>query len=210
MYITLRRGQIATDQVAATLFAVEIAELVEQTVGNTISVWSSLYGMPLGTLSWSSQVDGLAHAQTQTTKLMENPEYLARVAEAGEQGLFIPGSFEDGIARVVHVAGEQGHVEYVSTTMGTIAPGQAAGAMAFATEVADLVAEVAATPVTVCTSNYGAALGSLMFFVGYSGADGVDAAQDALMSSAEYQAMMIAAADLFLPDGQRTLAQRLR
>ena len=30
MHITLRRGQIASDQVAATTFAIEMAELVEQ------------------------------------------------------------------------------------------------------------------------------------------------------------------------------------
>lgn len=210
MHITLRRGQIATDQVAATTFAIEMAELVEATLGNTISVWSSVFGMPLGTLSWSSQVDGFAHAQTQNDKLMENPEYLARIAEAGRQGLFIPGSFEDGIARVLHTAGDQGHIEYVSTTMGTVAPGQAMAAMAFATDAADLVSQVASVPVTVASSNFGSALGTLMFFVGYAGADGVDESQEALMADSDYQALMARANDVFLPDGQRALARRLR
>ena len=62
MHIHLRRGLIASDQVAATVFAVEMAELVEQTTGNAVSVWGSVYGMPLGTISWTTQVAGFADA----------------------------------------------------------------------------------------------------------------------------------------------------
>ena len=209
MYITLRRGQIATDQVAATTFAIEMAELVEQTTGDAIGVWASVYGMPLGTLSWTGQVEGFADAATRTQKLMENPEYLSRVAAAGEQGLFIPGSFEDGIARVVHTAGEPGPMLYASTTMGSPAPGKAMQAHELAVEMADHVAAVTGNQLTLCTSNYGSAMGTMIFFMGYAGADSIDATQDALMTDAGYQDLMVRAAEVFMPDGQRNLAQRL-
>ncbi|NDH24496.1 MAG: hypothetical protein EBY49_11270 [Actinobacteria bacterium] len=114
MHIQLRRGLIASDQVAATIFAVEMAELVEQTTGNAVSVWGSVYGMPLG----------------------------------GNQ-------------------------------------------------------------VTLCTSNYGTATGTMIFFMGFDSAEGVDATQETLMSDSTYMEAMGQTAELFLPDGQRTLAQRL-
>ena len=38
VYIQLRRSLIASDQVGATIFAVEMAELVEQTTGHAVSV----------------------------------------------------------------------------------------------------------------------------------------------------------------------------
>ena len=92
MHIHIRQGLVASDQVAATIFAVEMAELVEQTTGHAVSVWGSVYGMPLGTISWTSQVAGFVDAAAQSQKLAENPEWLTRVSKAGEQGLFIPGS----------------------------------------------------------------------------------------------------------------------
>ena len=46
---------VASDQVAATIFAVEMAELVEQTTGHAVSVWGSVCSMPLGTISWTSR-----------------------------------------------------------------------------------------------------------------------------------------------------------
>lgn len=38
MHIRIRHGLIASDQAAATIFAVEMAELVEQTTGHAVSV----------------------------------------------------------------------------------------------------------------------------------------------------------------------------
>lgn len=209
MHITLRRGQIASDQVAATTFAIEMAELVEQSTGDAISVWAGVYGMPLGTISWTGQVEDFAHAATRTQKLMENPEYLSRVAEAGEKGLFIPGSFEDGIARVVHMAGEPGPMMYASTTMGSPMPGKAMHALEWATEMTDHVAGATGNQVTLCSTNYGNAMGTMIFFMGFAGADSIDAAQDALMTDTTYHEMMVTGADLFMPDSQRSLAQRL-
>jgi hypothetical protein len=209
MYIQLRRSLIASDQVAATIFAVEMAELVEQTTGHAVSVWGSVYGMPLGTVSWTTQVTGFADAAAQSQKLAENPEWLTRVSKAGEQGLFIPGSWEDGLARIVHAAGDAGPMMYASTTMGTPAPGMAMQALEWGTQMADHVASATGNQVILCTSNYGTATGSMIFFMGFDSAEGVDATQETLMSDSTYMEAMGKTAELFLPDGQRTLTQRL-
>ena len=209
MHISLRRGMIASDQVAATTFAVEMAELAEQTTGNAVSVWGSVFGMPLGTISWTSQVAGFADAASQSQKLIENPEWVSRIAQAGEQGLFIPGSLEDGMARIIHAAGDAGPMMYASTTMGTPAPGMAMQALEWATQMTDHVANATGNQVILCTSNYGNATGNMIFFMGFANAESVDATQETLMSDSTYMEAMGKAAELFLPDGQRNLTQRL-
>ena len=209
MHIHIRQGLTASDQVTATIFAVEMAELVEQTTGHAVSVWGSVYGMPLGTISWTTQVTGFADAAAQSQKLAENPEWLTRVSKAGEQGLFIPGSWEDGLARVIHAAGDAGPMTSASPTMGTPAPGMAMQALEWATQMTDHVASTTGNQVTLCTSNYGTATGSMIFFMGFDSAERVDATQETLMSDSTYMDAMGKAAELFLPDGQRTLTQRL-
>ena len=209
MHITLRRGMVAGDQVAATTFAVEMAELAEQTTGNAVGVWGSVFGMPLGTISWTSQVAGFADAASQSQKLIENPEWVSRIAQAGEQGLFIPGSLEDGMARIIHAAGDAGPMMYASTTMGTPAPGMAMQALEWATQMTDHVASATGNQVILCTSNYGNVAGSMIFFMGFASAESVDATQETLMSDSTYMEAMGKAAELFLPDGQRNLTQRL-
>ena len=210
MHISARTGIINNDQMAATAFALDVAEMVESSTGNTISVWSGVYGMPLGSLTWSTQVETFADVAVMETKLMENADYVAKVTEAGAAGLFIPGSFENHLARVIHAAGVQGPIEYVSTISATALPGKMHEAIAFATSISDHAAEVTGNPNTVGVSNWGTP-GLITWFGGYAGADSVDAASEAIAADAEYQERVAAAADLFVPNSsQTTLARRLR
>ena len=98
---------------------------------------------------------------------------------------------------------------YPSTTMGTPAPGMAMQALEWGTLMADHVASATGNQVTRCTPNYGTATGSVIFFMGFDSAEGVDATQETLMSDSTYMEAIGKTAELFLPDGQRTLAQRL-
>ena len=70
--------------------------------------------------------------------------------------------------------------------------------------MADHVASATGNQVTLCTSNYGTATGSMIFFMGFDSAESVDATQETLMSDSTYMEAMGKTAELFLPDGQRT------
>lgn len=210
MYISARTGQIAADLVAATAFALEVAELVEDTTGNPISVWQGTLGTPLGSISWSGQVESFAEGQTHDQKLMENATYLQMIQDAGAAGLFVPGSLDNHFLRVLHAAGTQGPVQYLQAIAARIIPGRQPEALAFAVEVADYASGLLGSPITVCGTNFGEP-GTMMFFTGYAGADSVDEALEATMADAGYQERVAKAADVFV-DGsiQTTLAKRLR
>lgn len=210
MYISARTGQIANDLVAATAFALEVAEVVESTTGNTVSVWQGMLGTPLGSISWSGQVEGFAQSAAQDQKLMENAQYVEMVQQAGSAGLFVPGSIENHFARILHAAGTPGPFEYFQLISARVATGKLPDAVAFATDMADYASGLTGNPVTVAGSNWGDP-GTLMFFTGHADADSVDAAQDATMGDAGYQERLAKAAGIFV-DGTATasLAKRLR
>lgn len=207
MLINVRSGQIATDQVAGIAFAVDIAEEVEKATGVAIGVWTMLYGRPMGTVSWSAQIDSFADLATLTTKLGESSTYLDKVQAAA--GLWIPGSFEDRLTNVVHTAGTPGPVDYVSSLTAVVAPGRTAEAMAFGVEVSDHVAGLIGCTLNFCVDAF-ADMGQVTWFVGYPDAEAIDTAQAAMASDAGYQERVNATADLFLAGtATRTLAQRI-
>lgn len=207
MLINVRSGQIATDQVAGLAFAVDIAEEVENASGVPIAAWTVLYGRPMGTVSWSAQVDAFADLATLTAKLGESSSYLDKVQAAAE--LWIPGSFEDRLANVVHTAGTPGAVEYVSSLTAVAAPGRAGDAAAFGVEISDYVAQLTGCSLTFCVDAF-ADMGQVTWFLGYADAEAVDSAQAAIAADAGYQERADATADLFLAGtATRTLAQRI-
>lgn len=210
MYISARTGQIANDMVAATTFALEVAEVVEEATGSELSVWQGTLGTPMGMLSWSSQVESFAEAATREAKLMESAKYVEMVQHAGAAGLFVPGSLDNHFARVLHTAGTPGPFDYVQMISARVATGKLPAALAFATDMADYAADLTGNQVTVAGSNWGDP-GTLTFFTGHAGADSVDASQDATMGDAGYQERLAKAADIFV-DGTAVaqLAKRLR
>ena len=206
MLINVRSGQIATDQAAGLAFAVDIAEEVENATGVAIGVWTALYGRPMGTVSWSAQVESFADLATLTTKLGESSTYLDKVQAAAE--LWIPGSFEDRLANVAHTAGESGTVEYVSSLTAVAAPGHMSDATAFGVEVSDYVADLTGCAVSFCVDAF-ADMGQLTWFVAYGDAAAVDTAQGALAGDTGYQQRVDSTAELFAGTASRTLAQRI-
>jgi len=206
MLINVRSGQVATDQMAGLAFAVDIAEEVESASGVALGVWTVLYGRPIGTVSWSAQLDSFADLAALTTKIGESSTYLEKVQAAA--GLWIPGSFEDRLANVVHTAGDVGAVEYVSSLTAVAAPGRMQEAAAFGVEVADYVAGITGCALTFCVDAF-ADMGQMTWFVGYPDAAAVDRGQETIAADAGYAERTKATADLFAATATRTLAQRI-
>jgi hypothetical protein len=207
MLINVRSGQISTDQVAGLGFAVDIAEEVERASGVSLSVWNVLYGRPMGTVSWSAQVDSFADLATLTSKLAESSTYIEKVQAAA--GLWIPGSFEDRLTNVVHTAGDPGPVGYVSSLTAVAAPGRMGDATTFGAEISDYVAALTGCSLTFCVDAF-ADMGQVTWFLGHADAAAVDTAQAAIAADTGYQERTNATADLFIAGTPtRTLAQRI-
>lgn len=210
MYINLRSAQIANDPVAAVGFAVDIADTVEEATGVSVSVWTGLYGVPMGTVSWSSQVESFSTLATLGQKLGESAAYNDKLAAATQAGLFAVGSVQDRLVNVVHQAGTPGPIEFVSSLTATAHAGSVAEAMAFGVEVADFVAGLTGSAISFAANTF-ADVGSLTWIAGYADAAAVDHGQAAIAGSAEYMERTKAAGDLFVPaSGSMTLAQRLK
>lgn len=209
MYINLRSGQIANDMPAAMAFAVDIAETVEEATGVSVAVWTGLYGVPMGTVSWSSQIESFSTMATLGQKLGESAAYNDKVASATAAGLFVTGSFQDRLANIVHQAGTPGPVQFVSSLTAIAQAGKAAEAMAFGVETADFVSSLTGTAVAFAANTF-AEVGSVSWIAGYDDASAVDDAQAAVAGSAEYMERTRAAGELFVPaTGATVLAQRL-
>ena len=148
MYINTRTGQIASDQASGLAFAVDIAGEVERATGVPIGVWQGLYGQPLGSVTWSARVDTFAELATLNAKLGESASYLEKVAGASE--LWIPGSFGDRLARVVHAAGEPTSMAFVSSLTAVAAPGKQPDVAEFGAEVTDYVHQLTGAAVSFC------------------------------------------------------------
>ncbi len=210
MYTTSRTAQAGNDLPGAIGFAVDIADTVENATGVPVSVWTGLYGAPMGTIVWSSQVESFATIASVGQKLEESADYLEKVAGAGASGLFITGSLENRLANVVHQAGTPGAIEYVSTLTATTNLGRAADAMAFGVEMADFVNGLTGSAVSFAVNTF-STVGQVTWFAGYEDASAVDDAQAAIAASAEYAERASGAADLFVPGtGEMVLAQRLK
>lgn len=207
MHINIRTGQIASDQPSAMAFAVDIAGEVENATGHPVAVWQGLYGQPLGSISWSVQVDGFADIAAMTTKLAESSSYVEKVQEA--QDLWIPGSFHDRLARAVHSAGEPSTVAFVSSLTAVATPGKQAEAAQFGVEATDYVSSLTGNALTFCVGTF-TDVGEVTWLAVYADAEAVDAAQETIAGDAGYQELTAKAGELFIPGtATMTLSQRL-
>lgn len=207
MLINVRSGQIDGSLPEALAFAVDIAETVKNATGTELGVWQALYGRPLGSVAWSANVESFAELAALNQKLAENADYLTKSDAA--RSLFIPGSFEDQLTRVVHTAGTPGAMAFVSAINAVIAPGKMAEATAWGIDIAEHAASVTGNAVTFGVGQFGAG-GAVGWITGYPDAAAVDAGQEALANDAGYGERVTAAAGLFIEGSPTTiLSQRL-
>ncbi len=207
MLINVRSGVVDASLPEAVGFAVEAAQDVEDATGLAVGVWRAVYGRPLGSLAWSVQVDSFADLATMNQKLAENESFLAKSENA--RSLFMAGSFQDSLTRVVHSAGTPGAVGYVSGLTATGQAGKTAEVMAFGVDIADYVSSVTGNATMFCVDAF-AAVGQVTWITAYAEAASIDEAQEQLMGDPGYLERTSAVADLFVAGtGQMALSQRI-
>jgi hypothetical protein len=191
-------------------WAMEITERVNSKTKLEVSLWSGLFGMPLGTMIWSSIVDGLAAVEDAHTALGQDKGFLDLQGKA-EDWVGEPG--EDRLIRGIHVTGgEYVRADVGAYAQGTIAvpsPGSFAAATTWGVEISDLHTEVTGQPI-IFGSNAYSTYGELGWLGISPDAAGIDRAAEAVAGDERYAKSLDAAGHLFVEGSARnTLARRI-
>ncbi|MCO8125988.1 hypothetical protein NHL50_02065 [Acidimicrobiia bacterium EGI L10123] len=191
-------------------WAVEMTALVNDKTDLDVSLWQGLFGGPLGTMAWSTQVSGLAAVGAASDALAQDKSYL-KAAEKARDWIAMPG--EDHFMRVQHVAGG-GYTRpdvgaYAEVTNAAPAEGKIGEAIQWSVEIADLHAEITHQTVLFGSVDYGEY--GMVGWMGMSDdADGIDRGAEAIASDDRYLKSVDGAGGLFRPgSATRRLARRI-
>ena len=126
MYIYSRTAVAAPGKaVAAMAFAVEAAARITKITGIPVSTYRANFGMPLGSILWSTRYDSHAQMADAQAKWTSDASMTAFTATAVD--LFQP-TLSDGLTEIVATT-MAGPAAIVSATQATIANGKIAEAM---------------------------------------------------------------------------------
>ena len=208
MQLFSRQVQMSGPFAETSAYAADITAHVSGLIGREVSLWSTVFGAPLGTMTYTMRVDGVADVQAISAQVLADADFHAKLAKGvdyavgnAEDRLFQPLNAEMGDAPPV------GSVALVTSAV--IANGAYEKAFAWGIDMAEHVSSVAGIPTLFLAEQYGS-FGS----VGWIGitADGaaIDAGTAALNGDADYLKKLGAAGDLFLPgSGHRILSTRV-
>ncbi len=118
----------------AFAFAVDMAQHAATTTGLEVVPWTSVYGLPLGTVVYSVRVESQAAMAAALTTLGADQGYQRRIAESGRALYHGPG--EDAIGELVTSAGPGGSTgRFASVILAQCAPGRIAEATAWGVDI---------------------------------------------------------------------------
>lgn len=190
-------------------WATEMNELVNSKTDVEVTLWGAVFGYPIGTMAWTTMVE--SHAQLSATQqtLMADKAYNTMI-EKGQDLISAPG--QDFLRRIIH--GEPGDgpppVGSVATVItATAANGRLAETVQWGIDVSDHVSSLTGANIAFMADTYGN-FGQVTWILGVEDMAAADAANDAMMTDAEYMDRIKAAADLFIPgSGHQGLVTRL-
>ena len=118
----------------ALILATDMAHLASKVTGLDVIPWTSVFGLPLGTVVYSAQVESQAAVADALAKLSADPGYQRLVAESGRRLYTGPG--EDAIAELVSVAGSgESTGNLASVVVAQCAPGRIGEATAWGVDI---------------------------------------------------------------------------
>jgi len=208
MQLFTRQATLARDQIQDGMaYAVEIAQYVSTRTGLEVNAWTTVYGAPLGSVSWSTRVASQAAMGAAQETLAADPGFLERMSANGHR---FDGSSEDAIGEFVAFSGDGGTVrQYASITTAQCAGGKIADAMAWGVDVMQHVAKVTGSDGSLVRAIYGP-FATLVWISLYDTLDEVDAADRATSSDPSYLERLDQGGDLFLPgSASQRLIRRL-
>jgi len=190
-------------------WASEVTAHVNANTNMNVSLWGSVFGYPVGTVAWSTWVEGRAQLSAEMEKLPTNAAYLDLALKAQE---WVTGPAEDIFRSLVHggPAAEPPAVGSIaSVTQAVAATGKMPDAVAWGVDMAQHASSVTGHPVSLLVNTYGD-FGGMAFISTAADMAAADASGDALQGDADYIAKISASSGMFV-DGSahQSLLRRL-
>ncbi len=194
MYIFSRTAVAAPGKApAAMAFAVEVAAKVTSISGIPLNVYTASFGLPLGSILWSSRVDSHVQLADLQAKVLGDAGYMAMIEKGTE--LFAPG-ITDGLTEIVSTS-MAAPAAVVSATQATIANGKIAEAMELGVAIQAAIAKATGLGTAFCADVYGA-YGGVRWLVGAASMAEVDAGRAAMNADPTFQSLVAKAGDCYL------------
>lgn len=200
--------QVMTTGPDAQAWATGMAATATASMGTEVALWAVGFGAPVGAMTFTVRVDGIADLLAKSAPLDGDAEYQAKLAAGAE---YMAGPPQDSLATPLH--GDLGDPPPVGSmavvTNAVIANGHYAEAVGWGIEVAEHVTSLTGMPLGLMMQEYGT-FGQLTWIGIGADAAAVDASAAATNGDAQYLKMLSAAGDLFVPgSGHRSLATRV-
>jgi hypothetical protein len=188
----------------ASAFATSMAELASEVMEVEVVPWASVYGLPLGTVVYSAQVESQAAVAAALAKLSADAGYQRLIAETGSRLYLGPG--EDAIGEIVSIAGTGESIgNFASVVLAQCSHGRIAEATAWGVDILSHASKVTGLDGAFLRGLYGP-WATLVWINLAESMDEVDNATAALAADTTYLERIDDAGPLFL---QGSVSQRL-
>lgn len=191
----------------AAAWAAEVTAGVNKHATSEVSLWRGAYGVPVGTIAWSSPVETLGQVDDLNAAMAADADLTALVGRGAE---YVAEAQPDRLLALVHgeITDSAAVGSYVGAVRATAAPGQWVAAGAWATHIAGVYSEVTGLNVVVASTVAGP-MGEMNWLVRHENSGSVEAAIAATMSSEKYMSEVNGGGEFFLPGATQMYAQRI-
>ena len=211
MYLFTRTNTINGAKIRDALaFCTDITNLVKERTDLPVALYMNQFGLPVGSVIWSTAVESHAQLNEAFNTLFGDEEYLQRVEQAFADDLFLTPS-TDTLARVVDVQGMVRPQNVVTVVSAQCQIGNLAKALEWGAEMSHYAAGVTGTTAMFLADSYGD-FGRVTWLAGADDMAAIDDADDKLVVDPGYIQRIDDAGtqNLFIPtSGQRGLITRL-
>lgn len=187
--------------------AQEMRAFVDDRLDTGVALWAVNFGGPVGTVSFTTLVDGLAGAAAMAARFQDDDEYWQR-ADGFRHHL--AGPPDDHLLEPIHGEfGGEAPVGAVATATMAVGDAPYANVVGWGVEAAQLVEEITGQRVIFGT-DVGGTFGAFGWITVSADAAAADAANTALRNSEEYVAKLSSGTDLFVSGAStRTVSTRV-
>jgi hypothetical protein len=186
---------------------VETTDQARKITRQQIDAWSAVMSPEIGTIVWTLFAENLATIEQAGDALVADAGFMKLIEKDDDR---FDGPYVDGLSTLVH--GEldlsDNTAQYVGVATATPANGQLQAALAAGIEIAEHVTKVTGDNTLFFVNNTGI-FGGLTWVTPAVDAAAVDAAEAALMASAEWLPLLDRVGGAFTPGGAQSLFRRV-
>ena len=208
MQLFSRQVQLTGPFSETSAYAADMTAHVSGLIGREVSLWSTVFGAPLGTMTYTLRVDGVADVLAISAQVLADADFHAKLAKGADYAV---GNAEDRLLQPLNAElGDPPPVGSMAViTSAVMANGAYEKAIAWGLDMAQHATSVTGLPTLFLVEQYGS-FGSVGWIAVAADGAAVDAGNAALNGDADYLKKLGAAGELFMEgSGQRYLSTRV-